>query len=78
VAGWAQFDAAAFNTTPAEAGVMDPQQRVLLEVQLTLWHWSFIANRSHLLAVWSVCQVDASTESIEQDLDVVQVGSWSA
>ena len=32
VAGWADFDAAAFNTTPAEAGVMDPQQRVLLEV----------------------------------------------
>lgn len=32
VAGWADFDAAAFNTAPAEAAVMDPQQRVLLEV----------------------------------------------
>lgn len=34
MAGWADFDAAAFSIAPAEALVMDPQQRCLLQVGL--------------------------------------------
>lgn len=30
---WAKFDAAAFSITPSEAALMDPQQRVMLEVR---------------------------------------------
>lgn len=32
VHGWDMFDNAAFSISPSEAAIMDPQQRVLLEV----------------------------------------------
>ena len=36
VSGWAEFDAAVFSLPPTEVHVMDPQQRVLLEVWFRL------------------------------------------
>ncbi len=38
VKDWASFDAACFGTNPSEAMLMDPQQRVMLQVTTTTLH----------------------------------------
>ena len=38
VKDWASFDAACFGISPSEAVLMDPQQRVMLQVTITSSH----------------------------------------
>ena len=49
VEDWASFDAACFGISPSEAVLMDPQQRVMLQVTITSSHHGLSA----FILAWS-------------------------